>query len=259
MPAIAHPTDYHADQIFLKNFGPDDPFKGFSGGVAIGGPADRFSTGQVMRFDVDKDSNVPINPVTAGTDGTDLRPVLGSIPVLVPDVGVDPRSLALFEGLDNFGRLQPLLGTLAAGSLVWDDAITENPDLDATEVWEVYNTTEDAHPIHLHLVAFRIIDRESFTGTVEAKEQVQHDGKIGLGATLLENTIVPGEDASDPAPWEDGWKDTMVMLPGQVSRIIATFDRPGRYVWHCHILSHEDHEMMRPFHVGPIPGQGRPR
>lgn len=53
-----------------------------------------------------------------------------------------------------------------------------------------------------------------------------------------------------PAAHEAGWKDTAIMYPGEVTRIIARFDRPGRYVWHCHILSHEDHEMMRPFHVG---------
>jgi spore coat protein A len=48
---------------------------------------------------------------------------------------------------------------------------------------------------------------------------------------------------------QDGWKDTYVMLPGEVTRVIAKFDLPGRYVWHCHILSHEDHDMMRPFEV----------
>ena len=56
-----------------------------------------------------------------------------------------------------------------------------------------------------------------------------------------------------PAENEKGWKDTFIVPPGYVGRVIAKFDRLGRYVWHCHILSHEDHEMMRPFQVGPIP------
>ncbi|MDJ0801088.1 MAG: multicopper oxidase domain-containing protein [Calothrix sp. MO_167.B12] len=63
---------------------------------------------------------------------------------------------------------------------------------------------------------------------------------------------------SIPEPWGDskpvfdnekGWKDTVVANPGEVTRVIAKFDRRGRYVWHCHILSHEDHEMMRPYEI----------
>jgi len=53
-----------------------------------------------------------------------------------------------------------------------------------------------------------------------------------------------------PAANEAGWKDTAQMFPGEVTRVIARFDRRGEYVWHCHILSHEDHEMMRPYSVG---------
>jgi FtsP/CotA-like multicopper oxidase with cupredoxin domain len=57
----------------------------------------------------------------------------------------------------------------------------------------------------------------------------------------------------EPEPWETGWKDTVIVYPGQITRIKARFDRPGLYVWHCHILEHEDNEMMRPYHVGPLP------
>jgi spore coat protein A len=160
------------------------------------------------------------------------------------------RNLVLFEGLDQYGRLQPLLGTLNQGSLAWFDPITENPMVNDVEVWEVYNATEDAHPIHLHLVSFQILNRECFDGEVEEKAQPQHDGSEGVGGILTVNSL--GGDARDPEPNEMGWKDTAVMLPGEVTRVIARFDREGRYVWHCHILSHEDHEMMRPFYVGPM-------
>jgi spore coat protein A len=238
-------------ELTLRNFGPDDPFKGFNpdgtisdghGGVAP--PADPSTTGKIMKFVVNQplDENVP--DATVGM-GTVLRP---DILPLTQDG--EKRQLVLFEGLDEFGRLQPLLGTLQDGSLAWFEPITENPMIDDVEVWEVYNATEDAHPIHLHLVAFQIMNRESFTGTVEEKDQPQHNGELGVGGILED--VVLGGDARDPEPNEQGWKDTAVMLPGEVTRVIAKFDRKGRYVWHCHILSHEDHEMMRPFHVGPM-------
>jgi spore coat protein A len=238
-------------EIHLRNFGPDDPFKGFNPDGSLsdgeGGalpPADPATTGQIMKFVVNlpMDEMVPDATVSAGTM---LRP---DIAPLVQDGAT--RNLVLFEGLDNYGRLQPLLGTLNEGSLAWFEPISENPMVDDIEVWEVYNATEDAHPIHLHLVAFQIINRESFTGTVEEKDQIQHDGSYGVGGIL--GNVVLGGDARGPEPNEEGWKDTAVMLPGEVTRVIAKFDREGRYVWHCHILSHEDHEMMRPYYVGPM-------
>ena len=77
-----------------------------------------------------------------------------------------------------------------------------------------------------------------------------HDGSVGIGGKLT--GVVLGGDPRPAEANEMGWKDTAVMLPGEVTRVIAKFDRTGRYVWHCHILSHEDHEMMRPFQVGPM-------
>jgi spore coat protein A len=238
-------------EIHLRNFGPDDPFKGFNPNGSLsdgeGGelpPADPATTGQIMKFVVSLPMDVIVPDATVDA-GTVLRP---DIMPLIQDGAT--RNLVLFEGLDNYGRLQPLLGTLNEGSLAWFEPISENPMVNDIEVWEVYNATEDAHPIHLHLVAFQIMNRESFTGTMEEKDQLQHDGSYGVGGILSD--VVLGGDVRGPEPNEDGWKDTAVMLPGEVTRVIARFDREGRYVWHCHILSHEDHEMMRPYHVGPM-------
>jgi spore coat protein A len=237
------------NELTLLNFGPDDPFKGFNDDGTLsdgeGGalpPADPATTGTLMKFEVTLplDEDVPDATVTKRTT---LRPDI----IPLEQTG-ETRNLVLFEGLDEFGRLQPLLGTLEEGSLAWFEPITENPMLDDVEVWEVYNATEDAHPIHLHLVSFQIMERESFTGTVEEKDQPQHNGTVGVGGILTVDSL--GDDARPPEPNERGWKDTAVMLPGEVTRVIARFDRTGRYVWHCHILSHEDHEMMRPFEVG---------
>jgi FtsP/CotA-like multicopper oxidase with cupredoxin domain len=107
------------------------------------------------------------------------------------------------------------------------DPITENPTLGAIEEWAITNHTADAHPIHVHLVTFEVIKRVA-------------------------------EDGSERGPeaWERGWKDTVIAYPQEVTYIKARFDRPGYYVWHCHIVEHEDNEMMRPFHVGPIPDDG---
>jgi spore coat protein A len=165
--------------------------------------------------------------------------------------------------MDADGRLQPLLGvingdnpkdnTTLNGSLAWFEDISENPGLNDVEVWEVYNATEDAHPIHLHLVSFQILDRTPFEAVVNTQDQIQHDERTGIGGYIVESSINFTGTPIPPAPNERGWKDTFVVPPGYMGRVIAKFDRPGRYVWHCHILSHEDHEMMRPFHVGPIP------
>jgi spore coat protein A len=129
-----------------------------------------------------------------------------------------------------------MLGTAADGGLMWDDAITEMPQLNSTEVWEIFNSTEDAHPIHLHLVAFQVLSRQKFKA----------DQDLETGA--LDDIRLRGRP-KPPADNEEGWKDTVLMFPGEVTRLIAKFDRPGEYVWHCHILSHEDHEMMRRYFV----------
>lgn len=199
----------------------------------MGTPVDPGTTGQVMAFRVTR----PLNPmVPIATLPTNLRPISGPVPTFGP--AVRTRKLLLFEGIDEYGRLQPLLGTTDDGALMWHDPVTENPGLGDTEIWEVYNSTMDAHPIHLHLVGFRILDRQRFKA----------DQDMATGQ--LSNIRLIGRPRP-PAANEEGLKDTAQMLPGEVTRIITRFDRPGEYVWHCHILSHEDHEMMRPYRVGP--------
>jgi FtsP/CotA-like multicopper oxidase with cupredoxin domain len=128
--------------------------------------------------------------------------------------------------LEGVGPREALLGTLSGGTanpLGWMDAITENPALGATEVWEMYNFTEDAHPIHIHEVQFQIVDRQPFEGV-----------------------------ARPPESNETGFKDTVIAYPGEITRVKATFDLSGLYVWHCHIVEHEDNEMMRPYFIGPM-------
>ena len=123
---------------------------------------------------------------------------------------------------------------------LWSDPVTENPAVGATEVWELYNATADAHPIHIHELTFAVLDRQDIT-VDEAAATVG----VAEGSTPL---------ASEP--WESGFKDTVIAYPGQVTRVKLRFDNPGQFVWHCHILEHEDNEMMRPYRIGPVqPGQ----
>jgi spore coat protein A len=193
---------------------------------------DPLTTGQIMKFVVNQ-------PLDATKPEAKLSPRLNPIRNLVPQRADNTRQLALFEMEDSYGRLLPQLGTVNDGALRWDDSTTEIIRLGDTEVWEIYNNTMDAHPIHLHLVKFQVLNRQKFTAEVDENGAMSDIELVGR--------------AMKPAANERGWKDTVVMMPGEVTRIIATFDKPGTYVWHCHILSHEDHEMMRRLEVVEIP------
>ena len=81
-----------------------------------------------------------------------------------------------------------------------------------------------------------------------------------LGPSAISpSAVTPAFPSGTPRPpeaWETGWKDTVIAYPGEVTRIKMQFDKPGFYVWHCHIVEHKDNEMMGPYHVGPIPSDG---
>jgi FtsP/CotA-like multicopper oxidase with cupredoxin domain len=212
-------------------------------------------TDRVMAFDVEVPIDMSIADTSIGINNSDVG---GGVSVDSPVART--RKLALFEGMDNHGRLQPLLGTAEAvedvtgatvnGAMPWFTPITENPGVGDTEIWEIYNATGDAHPVHVHLVHFEVINREGFDANVLEQTVGQHDGTEGLGFRL--GAITLHGDVRGPDVTEGTRRDMVMALPGEVTRIKMTFDKPGRYVWHCHILSHEDHEMMRPFHVGPL-------
>jgi spore coat protein A, manganese oxidase len=116
----------------------------------------------------------------------------------------------------------------------WHDPVSEKPALGSTEIWEFLNQTDDTHPIHLHLVRFQILDRR----------------QIDVSASIYDKKLIYLSDPVQPEPNELGWKDTVRATAGASTRIIVNFaGYTGRYVWHCHILEHEDNEMMRPYEV----------
>ncbi len=181
-----------------------------------------------------KNDNFNVMQFRVGQSGprdTSVLPhTLRAVPKLEESAAVKTRLLSLEEIDDAVQR--PV--TMLLNNAHWGMPITENPMLDSTEIWSLINTTDDAHPIHLHLVRFQILDRRRFDiGTYWSKGKVRYTGP-----------------AIPPEPSEAGWKDTVRADPGMLTRIIARFEGfPGRYVWHCHILEHEDNEMMRPFEV----------
>lgn len=191
------------------------------------------TTGRIMAFRVNKPLNGAYPPTTLPVN---LRP-----PIVQLQTSLASRKLILFETEDEYGRIMPMLGTVDEGVKGFREPVTENPALNSTEIWEIYNETTDAHPIHLHLVSTQLINRQKFVA------KINEENGQPTNVRLIGQPLSPNID-------EQGWKDTWVMYPGQVTRVIAKFDRPGSYVWHCHILSHEEHDMMRPFYVGVLPG-----
>ncbi len=256
----------YGSRVILENIGGDAPFGGDFGAALT--PEDFFpdrQTDRIMAFDV----VVPKSNTPDTFDPTALEQP-ESVDALVgrgrnrPGGGrsgvTRRRRVALFEGTDEYGRLQPLLGTaepevdtagnLVNGAIAWHSPTTENPGLNTTEIWEIYNATGDAHPVHLHLVNFEILRRRTYTADLIEQPVLQHNGTAGTGFRLeniqVGNVVQPASAYVENAP-----KDLVTALPGQMTEIRVKFDKPGRYVWHCHILSHEDHEMMRVLQVGP--------
>ncbi len=163
-------------------------------------------------------------------DPSSLPTTLRRVERMPESAAVHTRQLTLDE-LDNVLD-EPMTHLL--NNTRWNAPITENPRFNSVEIWALVNGTDDAHPIHLHAVRFQVLDRQPF--------DVDH--------FILTREVRYVADAIPPEPGEMGWKDTVAATPACVTRIIAKFDGyPGRYVWHCHILEHEDNEMMRPYEI----------
>ncbi len=253
------------------------------------------TTGQIMQFNVlDKVPSVldPVNPQWK----IDLRPdPADTIPVWTKNadgtwsssVGTTTapgeHGLAIFEGLDNYGRLFPHLGTVNEGSLLWAEDVETgllNPTgeaeaapaeivkADEYTLFEIYNTTPDSHPIHLHGTEFQILERQKIAWELVEEPTDDLEGGQYLTSKFVDTNgdgLINTDDITllgAPTPvaaYERGFKDTAIVDPGERILVVAKYDSAllndpisgsaGKYVWHCHILSHEDHEMMRPLQV----------
>lgn len=271
-------------------------------------------TDTVMQFTVV--ANTSGLPNTAIVNGTPLRaatnpiqPIItGFTPPAIPPLapaGSIVRQLTLNEVIGAGGPLELVLNnskynlnlnTLGCpgGGICRE---TELPAVGDTEVWEIINITADAHPMHTHLVTFQILDRTPFQSAkwinqydaaLLAKGVLPGGGPPNLYSVRNADGAIGGNPAIGPSlilksrklplAYERGWKDTAVMYPGEVTRIVVRWapqDAPVTgvgapvaginlypfdptaliggvgYVWHCHIIDHEDNEMMRNYTVMP--------
>jgi spore coat protein A len=160
----------------------------------------------------------------------------GPVPgALVPIVPLSTNDAVAERWLELYKVSDPCTGerwTINGGG--FSDAITEMPTLGDTEIWSFVNKSGMSHPMHIHLVLFQILDRQAFQ--------------------LIGNSVVPTGPRLPPPPTEAGWKDTVQVNPLEITRVIAKFDGyTGEYPYHCHILEHEENDMMRRFLVLPPP------
>ncbi|MDU0457329.1 MAG: multicopper oxidase domain-containing protein [Geobacteraceae bacterium] len=246
----AGPMDLANQRVIVENWAGDGPY----GGEVILPPNDPLAAAfrsvdipEVMVFDVSATA-LGAADVPAPTTALALRPA--NIQPLVADAPT--RTVSLVEIVDNFGRIMPTID--ARGFMEFP--VTELPQLGNTEQWDIVNTTVDAHPMHLHQVAFQLINREDIN--VLGLDPVTGDPILDVVPAQIVPPYNPASyTVTQPAGstlvpagiHEAGWKDTVMCPPGKVTRVIAKYDIPGIYVWHCHILSHEEHDMMRPLVV----------
>jgi len=236
-------ANYKGKNLIMKNNAKAPYPGGKAGGVS-----------QIMQFRVG---------ATAVTD-TSANPatlVLPAVPRLAPTAGAPMREIVMKEDLDPVTGLP--IDMKLNGKWFDDGTVDELPKVNNTEIWQYINLTVDAHPMHMHLVKFQVYNRQPFNAAAYTTAWLAW--KAGAGPKPILSNFFAGP-AVLPPPDEMGWKDTAKAYPGEILRVIAKFEvqsgdlpgipgtaaqLPAEYVYHCHILEHEENEMMRPFQVVP--------
>lgn len=277
-----------------------------------GDPVDPATTGRIMQFRVSSAgvADASYNPAKGTPIRTGNQKIVRltdpNTGTMVPKVKVHKtRQLTLNEVMGPGGPLEILVNNTLWGGTNRPDFTpvvqggmttyySETPTEGTTEIWEIVNLTMDAHPIHTHLTTFQLLNRQAFDlASYEVDYEMAFPGGMhmgGYGPPLDYNTGNPRALGGNPdiTPYlvgpafppfanEAGWKDTVMMMPGEVTRIAVRYTPqdypalittplprsvvpsypfdPGAggagYVWHCHIIDHEDNEMMRPYLVIP--------
>lgn len=237
-----------------------------------GAKADPQTTGQIMQFTVKATGTA----VTQGVSDilplpTNLNPTLpaGTFPTL--PTPINRRYITLNEVMGPGGPVMVLIN-----GQYYNAPVSENPQEGTTEEWVIINLTADAHPIHTHLVTFQLVSRQRIQATKYTTDwqKLQIDQQTNSQVTppfpryftpeVLDPTAYLQGKQVAPTPAEMTWKDTIQVFPGEITVLRVRFTQQngtafpfnpttGSYVYHCHILDHEDNEMMRPFTVVPNP------
>jgi len=238
--------------------------------VALAGVADPQPAGLIL------DPNLIDPPLLVPFQGAGVaipNPAPGTvIPAPYNQAVAGVKDLTLNEDFDQYGRLRQTIGTTAPAlvgkgfGLDYLASPTEQPKAGEIWVWRIFNLTADTHPIHFHLVNVEVLSRQPFK--------------------VVNGVFTPTGLARGPEANELGWKETVQMHPGEVTSVIMKFDLPAvpftvpssnratqalnlaagqwgmglpagqqynEYVYHCHILEHEEHDMMRPLVVTGAP------
>jgi len=258
-------SGFAGQQVFIENTASAP----FPAGVKINNATPFAFMGQLVRFDVALAPAAGSPPVAPYVLPKALKAVTPPAITLMPPnplpAGVaKSRQMVLNEVLDPV-TLAPL--RVQIDGKRFEDALTENPSRGTTEVWTFVNTTVDAHPMHLHLVQFQVVGRQKF-------DSAGYSAATGFGVpgnsafTKLPVDAFLRGTAKGPLAQELGFKDTVITYPGEITTVVARWDggwadqptatgpfyepvTAGPYVWHCHIVDHEDNEMMRPLLVIP--------
>ena len=216
------------------------------------------TVGQIMQFTATSQTgSAPFNLAQAPNP---FNPTLAAASFPTLPNATKQRILTLVEIMNQNNIMEEAL----LDGQTWSAPISEKPELGTTEDWVIVNPTMDQHPIHLHLIQFQLVQRETFDSVVYLEDWTALNGvppfshptiNVPNLNKYLSNLVVP------PQPYEQGWKDTITVNASEVVTIRVRFAQqdgssfpfdatagPG-YVWHCHLLEHEDNEMMRPYKV----------
>ena len=195
------------------DMGSGDMGSGGMGGMGAGSMADMIFNGQrfdLMRFDITTAVTDDVTLYTRLPDQADIHTRLSEADA------TQHRSFVMSMGMG--GMSGGGMSFLINGKTFSMDRIDEVVEANATEIWTISNTSPMAHPFHAHAIQWQILDRN--------------------------NQPASGVDL--------GWKDTVLVQPGESVRFIGRFDpaiNSGKYMYHCHILEHEDAGMMGTFEV----------
>ncbi|SDM15218.1 spore coat protein A [Nonomuraea jiangxiensis] len=193
--------------------------------------------------------------LSVSPDRLSLRP----IEPLRPTSGLPRRQFVITANRDAHHKSTHL----AINQRLFDDPVEDFPKVGTTEIWEYINTSGDGHPMHVHLVQFQLLNRQRFDAPAYLKAYQAWIARGRVPATKPALTRYLNGPVTPPAAEEEGWKDTIVTPPGMVTRIVLRFDVPppidgipgtrtsfpATYIQHCHMLEHEDNEIMRPWQI----------